>query len=48
MAMGEEFDRIRSEARIDNYLAGTTQAPAKKQQASRRRDDAVQTTAGVK
>ena len=45
VAMGQEFDRIRSEARIDNYLAGTTQAPASRtQQAKHRRDAAVRPT----
>lgn len=50
IAMSQEFDRIRSSARIDNYLAGTSQAPAAKgeQQASRRRDAAVRPTAGVR
>lgn len=50
LAMSQEFDRIRAAARIDNYLAGTSQAPAAKggQQASRRRDAAVRPTAGVK
>ncbi|MGL4512537.1 MAG: peptidylprolyl isomerase [Lacipirellulaceae bacterium] len=51
LAMSDEFARIRSDARIDNYLAGTSQAPAKAtakrgpQQASRengRTDTAVQ------
>ncbi len=47
IAMSEEFGRIQSRARIDNYLAGTSQAPAKKtQQANRKRDGAVQTTSG--
>ena len=47
IAMSEEFGRIQSKARIDNYLAGTSQAPAKKtQQASRKRDGSVQRTSG--
>jgi parvulin-like peptidyl-prolyl isomerase len=29
MAMSERFDQIRSKARIDNYLAGTSQSPDK-------------------
>lgn len=50
LTMSQEFERIRSGARIDNYLAGTTQAPAKKgtKQASRRRDTAVRPTAGTR
>lgn len=50
LAMSGEFDRIRAGARIDNYLAGTTQAPAGKEtkQASRRRDGEVRPTAGVR
>ncbi|CAN0330018.1 unnamed protein product, partial [Ectocarpus sp. 4 AP-2014] len=50
LAMSQEFERIRSRARIDNYLAGTTQSPAKKgtKQASHRRDSAVKPTAGVR
>jgi hypothetical protein len=27
MAMNEKFETIRSQARIDNFLAGTSQAP---------------------
>ena len=49
MAMSQEFSRIRSEARIDNYLANTTQAPTKKRQhVSRRKDSAVRPTAGTR
>lgn len=51
LTMSQEFDRIRSSARIDNYLTGTTQSPAAKKgtaQASRRRDSAVKPTAGVR
>lgn len=50
LAMSQEFGRIRAGARIDNYLAGTTQSPAKKgtKQASRRRDSAVKPTAGIR
>ncbi|MEO0530917.1 MAG: peptidyl-prolyl cis-trans isomerase [Planctomycetota bacterium] len=46
LAMSGEFERIRSSARIDNYLAGTSQAPAK--QAARRKDGAVQQTSAVR
>lgn len=46
LAMSGEFERLRGSARIDNYLAGTSQAPAK--QASRRKDGAVQPTSGVR
>ncbi len=50
LAMSGEFDRIRASARIDNYLAGTTQAPPSKEtkQAARRRDAKVRPTAGVR
>lgn len=46
LAMSGEFERIRGSARIDNYLAGTSQAPAK--QASRRKDGSVQQTSAVR
>jgi parvulin-like peptidyl-prolyl isomerase len=49
IAMSERFEAIREEARIDNYLAGTSQAPsdrtAKKNGVVQ--DPAVQPTAGV-
>ncbi len=52
IAMGERYDEIYRNARVDNYLAGTTQAPAPKaaQQdhrsgTARRRDVAVQPAA---
>lgn len=51
LAMSEEFERIRTGARIDNYLAGTSQAPAKKsttKQAGRVQDSNVQPTAAVR
>lgn len=51
MAMSDEFERLRSGARIDNYLAGTSQAPVKKsdaKQATRVRDGAVRPTAAVR
>lgn len=45
VAMGERFEKIRSQSRIDNYLAGTSQAPpAKNAQAEPRRDTAVRPT----
>ncbi|QDU53927.1 peptidyl-prolyl cis-trans isomerase [Aeoliella mucimassa] len=52
LAMAKRYDEIYSSARIDNYLAGTTQAPnPTKQQAAAasaalRRDTAVRPTAG--
>lgn len=51
MAMSDEFERLRSVARIDNYLAGTSHAPVKKsdaKQATRVRDGAVRPTAAVR
>ena len=51
IAMSEEFERIRQGARIDNYLAGTSQAPAAKkaqQQAGRRVDAAVRPAGAVR
>jgi parvulin-like peptidyl-prolyl isomerase len=51
MAMSDEFERLRSGARIDNYLAGTSQAPVKKsdaKQATRVRDGDVRPTAAVR
>ncbi|MEQ8847148.1 peptidylprolyl isomerase [Botrimarina sp.] len=47
LAMSQEFQRVRSAARIDNYLAGTSQAPPAKQ-AARRRDGAVTPTSAVR
>lgn len=57
IAMSQKYDEIRQTARIDNYLAGTTQAPAPPRQASPREggvlqnqplrhDTAVQPTSG--
>lgn len=43
MAMNEKFDSIRTQSRIDNYLAGTSRAPAK--EADIRHDTAVRPTA---
>lgn len=51
LAMSQEFERVRAGARIDNYLTGTSQAPAAKgetKQAGRRRDTAVRPTSGVR
>ena len=50
IAMGEEFARVRSKSRIDNYLAGTSHAPIAKKagEKSPRRDSAVRPTSGVR
>lgn len=50
LAMSQKFEEIRSSARIDNYLAGTSQAPPKegRGQADVRRDTAVRPTAAVR
>jgi len=50
MAMTERFDEIRGRARIDNYLAGTSQSPDKvkaDQAAAPRVDTAVRPAAGI-
>ncbi len=47
MAMSERFEKIRADARIDNYLAGTTQAPPRQAQAPQR-DPAVRPTSGTR
>jgi len=51
MAMSDKFDEIRSRARIDNYLAGTTQAPERvrpaAQAATPRVDSAIRPAMGV-
>jgi parvulin-like peptidyl-prolyl isomerase len=52
MAMGNKFEEIRSHARIDNYLAGTSQSPDRVKGESRegqvpRVDTAVRPTAGT-
>ncbi len=45
IAMAEKYDMIRKQAKIDNYLAGTSQAPATKQAgAPARVDSAVRQT----
>jgi parvulin-like peptidyl-prolyl isomerase len=50
-AMGERFESIRAEARIDNFLAGTSQAPERVRPAAKpgtpRVDTAVQPTAAT-
>lgn len=48
VAMSEKFDQIRSESRIDNYLAGTSTTPEKDAKASAEllQDTAVRPTAG--
>lgn len=47
LAMGQEFERVRTSARVDNYLTGSTQAPPEKQ-AERRRDGAVTPTSATR
>lgn len=53
MAMADRFEQMRAGARIDNYLAGTSQEPPSKQASNRRpstrqprRDSAVRPTSG--
>lgn len=47
IAMSEEFGQIRSRARIDNYLAGTSQSPVKNSKhANRKRDGLIEQTSG--
>ena len=51
MAMGQKFEEINAQARVDNYLAGTTHAPDKPKgsaQQAPRADTAVRPTAGVR
>jgi parvulin-like peptidyl-prolyl isomerase len=50
VAMSEKFEQIRERSRIDNYLAGTSTAPAGQTpngQAGVRQDAAVRPTAGI-
>ena len=50
LAMSEKFEAIRKNSRVDNFLAGTSQAPADhaaKRQAQVRDDSAVRPTSGV-
>lgn len=48
MAMGRKFEEINERARVDNYLAGTSQAPAKpKAEQPVRTDAAVRPTVGT-
>ena len=50
MGMGEKFDDIRTKARIDNFLAGTSQSPDRVKpeagQGTPRLDEAVRPTSG--
>lgn len=48
IAMAETYDQVRSRAKIDNYLAGTSQSPPTKQAATKRRDGSVRQTSGVR
>ncbi|MAT72214.1 MAG: peptidylprolyl isomerase [Planctomycetaceae bacterium] len=50
LAMSQKFEEIRSRARVDNYLAGTSYAPEKASdgQAEIRQDTAVRPTSGVR
>lgn len=50
MSMSQKFDQIRSSAKIDNFLAGTTSRPLEKEpgQANVRQDSAVRPTAGMR
>jgi parvulin-like peptidyl-prolyl isomerase len=51
LAMGQQFEKIRSEARIDNFLAGTSHSPdrvkAEAREGAPRVDSAVRPTAGA-
>ena len=47
LAMNEKFEEIRKNSRVDNYLAGTSQAPPVRDGSARvRNDEAVRPTAG--
>jgi parvulin-like peptidyl-prolyl isomerase len=49
MAMGQKFEEINEKARVDNYLAGTSKSPVKRDanaQSPVRQDTAVRPTAG--
>ncbi|MCA9237127.1 MAG: peptidyl-prolyl cis-trans isomerase [Planctomycetales bacterium] len=51
LAMTQKFEEIRGNARVDNYLAGTSQAPVKAEdrgQVNVRQDTAVRPTSGVR
>jgi len=51
MAMSEKFEHIRERSRIDNFLAGTSQAPPERTAGANapvRRDTAVQPTSGAR
>jgi hypothetical protein len=50
MAMGQRFEEINEKARIDNYLAGTSKSPVKRDanaQQPVRQDTAVRPTGGA-
>ena len=50
MAMGQKFEEINEKSRVDNYLAGTSKAPVKRDanaQQPVRQDTAVRPTAGA-
>jgi parvulin-like peptidyl-prolyl isomerase len=50
MAMGEQFEKIRAQSRIDNFLAGTSQSPDRvkdPKEGTPRVDTAVRPTAGT-
>jgi hypothetical protein len=53
MAMGQKFEEINAQARVDNYLAGTSRQPEKakgnaQQPVALREDTAVRPTAGAR
>ncbi|MEM6798497.1 MAG: peptidyl-prolyl cis-trans isomerase [Planctomycetota bacterium] len=48
IAMAETFDRLKANARIDNYLAGTSQAPPARQAGGPKQDTAVRPTAATR
>ncbi|TWT74455.1 Foldase protein PrsA 3 precursor [Posidoniimonas polymericola] len=48
IAMAERYEEIRKSARIDNYLAGTSQAPPAQRSAEARRDTNVRQTGAVR
>jgi parvulin-like peptidyl-prolyl isomerase len=48
IAMAERYEEVRKGARIDNYLAGTSQAPAARQADGAKRDGNVRQTGAVR
>ncbi len=48
IAMAERYEEVRKAARIDNYLAGTSQAPAARQADGTKRDGNVRQTGAVR